>query len=475
MKLRYGKKAGTFLFVAFLLAGCGGKTETTTETATNNVETTVDTAEDTATGSWALVSMTYNGTTVGKEDLEDMGTSLTLELLEDGTGTMDYDGTVYDLTWDDSTITTDGVADSYTLEDGVLVLANDDTEMVFERPGNTAAVTAPVEEAGQVVASDSQTETAVEDIWTVVPLASAQELVPYSCTEFSMNIPEGWTVEAAPAAAGMFHAIRVYDPACPVNQILFQIKMQPLFPSEDARALMAVNFPDMQHCPVLYDVSTEGFFSIFSDYAASFEFEPAMGSFRMPGIQDFAVQESFAGNGQMSSVAVSSNVVRATFTQNGAEGEGMFSVELVPFAIESGFGYYMAYNIVAITAEKDSFQDWEDMLSRSLGSIAYSQEFVSYAMSQSDQTVATSQLLSQAASEMSDSIMSSWENRNKSQDIMSQKQSDAMLGYERIVDTETGNIYKIDNGFTDWYDGPRYKAITDDQYTDSVEAVIHWK
>ena len=32
---------------------------------------------------------------------------------------------------------------------------------------------------------------------------------------------------------------------------------------------------------------------------------------------------------------------------------------------------------------------------------------------------------------------------------MSQKQSDATLGYERIVDTETGNIYKIDNGFTD--------------------------
>lgn len=38
-----------------------------------------------------------------------------------------------------------------------------------------------------------------------------------------------------------------------------------------------------------------------------------------------------------------------------------------------------------------------------------------------------------------------------------------------------GEIYKIDNGFTDWYDGSRYKAISDDQYTDSVEAIIHWK
>ena len=46
-------------------------------------------------------------------------------------------------------------------------------------------------------------------------------------------------------------------------------------------------------------------------------------------------------------------------------------------------------------------------------------------MSQSDAKVTQSQQLSQAASEMSDSIMSSWESRNKSQDIISQKQSDA--------------------------------------------------
>ena len=46
-----------------------------------------------------------NEATVGKEDLEEMGTAMTLDLLEDSTGTMDYDGTVYDLIWDDSSIT----------------------------------------------------------------------------------------------------------------------------------------------------------------------------------------------------------------------------------------------------------------------------------------------------------------------------------------------------------------------------------
>ena len=84
-----------------------------------------------------------NEATVGKEDLEEMGTAMTLDLLEDGTGTMDYDGTVYDLTWNDSSIIMEDVTDSYTLEDGVLILANDDTEMVFGRTVRVVAVTTP--------------------------------------------------------------------------------------------------------------------------------------------------------------------------------------------------------------------------------------------------------------------------------------------------------------------------------------------
>ena len=157
------------------------------------VDTVTTAAADTAAGTWELVSMTYNGMTVGKEDLEEMGNAMTLDLLEDG----------------------------------VLMLANADTEMVFERPGSVAAVTAPDEEEGEQTASS--TAASVEDSWTVVPLASAQELVPYSCTEFSMNIPEGWSVKSSAMYTGMFHAIHVFDPENPVNQIFFMLKMEPLF------------------------------------------------------------------------------------------------------------------------------------------------------------------------------------------------------------------------------------------------------
>ena len=461
--MRYAKRLLAVLLAGLLLSGCGGKTKEEEQALA-----------DTAAGDWELVSMSYSGMTLGKEDLDNSDITMTLSLLEDGTGTMEYDGLVYELTWDGSSITTDGVADSYTLEDGVLTIANEDTEMVFTRPGSLASPDAP--KAGQeTLAAGAASEQSVEESWTVEPLASAQDLVPYSCTEFSMDIPEGWTVRSSAMYTGMFHAIHVFDPEKPANQIFFMLKMEPMFPDENSRAMMALSSDLFGKYPILTNVSTQGVFEIFPQFADAMNATADYADIQTPYIADFSVTESFESTQGMSSVSISPAILRADFTQDGTAGEGMFTADVVPFAMGTGMGYYSVYNLTVISAEKDTFQDWQPTLSKSLSSLDYTREFQSFAMSQSNQGVAASQSLSQSASEMSDSIMSSWENRNKSQDIMSQKQSDATLGYERIVDTETGEIYKIDNGFTDWYSGSRYKAISDDQYTDSVEAVIHWK
>ena len=461
--MRYAKRLLAVLLAGLLLSGCGGKTKEEEQALA-----------DTAAGDWELVSMSYSGMTLGKEDLDNSDITMTLSLLEDGTGTMEYDGSVYELTWDGSSITMDGVADSYTLEDGVLTIANEDSEMVFTRPGSLASPDAP--KTGQeTLAAGAASEQSVEESWTVEPLASAQALVPYSCTEFSMDIPEGWTVRSSAMYTGMFHAIHVFDPEKPVNQIFFMLKMEPMFPDENSRAMMALSSDLFGKYPILTNVSTQGVFEIFPQFADAMNATADYADIQTPYIADFSVTESFESTQGMSSVSISPAILRADFTQDGTAGEGMFTADVVPFAMGTGMGYYSVYNLTVLSAEKGTFQDWQPTLSKSLSSLDYTREFQSFAMSQSNQAADTSQSLSQSASEMSDSIMSSWENRNKSQDIISQKQSDATLGYERIVDTETGEIYKIDNGFTDWYDGSRYKSISDDQYTDSVEAVIHWK
>ena len=43
----------------------------------------------------------------------------------------------------------------------------------------------------------------------------------------------------------------------------------------------------------------------------------------------------------------------------------------------------------------------------------------------------------------------------------------------RVYDTETGEMYKATNGFTDVYDGKRYKAVTDDNmYAEPISGYI---
>ena len=42
----------------------------------------------------------------------------------------------------------------------------------------------------------------------------------------------------------------------------------------------------------------------------------------------------------------------------------------------------------------------------------------------------------------------------------------------RVYDTETNEIYKAYNGFTDDYDGERYKSISDNMYTEPTYGYI---
>ena len=63
--------------------------------------------------------------------------------------------------------------------------------------------------------------------------AKRTKLVDYKTSDFSMKIPEGWSVTTG--GSGMFHAIRVTDPKNPINQVFFLLKAQPLLHSETGK------------------------------------------------------------------------------------------------------------------------------------------------------------------------------------------------------------------------------------------------
>ena len=352
-------------------------------------------------------------------------------------------------------------------------------------PSDTEPDTPPSEEA----LSSSKDEIAVTPT-----AAKSVELELYETADFSLQIPKGWTVTSG--GTGMYHSIRVQDPAEPLNQIFVLLKADALLHSQEGKDAWAYysgisGVPGMQIfalAPVLSTPSTENFFKIFPQYADfAVQAEPGYTGYTFPRFEGFAVTERFPSTGGLSAYALNDEILRATFTEGGKEGEGMFAASVVDFGsaeIAAGppvgyqipsadGGYYMAYNVMAVTAVKDSFLEWIDILTECARSLEYSESYVNAVKQAGTETVARAMEFSRNANEVLDGIMSSWENRNTSQDIISQKQSDATLGYERICDTETGEIYKAENGWSDGYHGDRYQLVSEDSmYLEPISGYI---
>ena len=309
-------------------------------------------------------------------------------------------------------------------------------------------------------------------------------LEDYSTEVFSMKIPKGWTVQSG--GQGIYYAIRVTDPKNENNQVFLMLKIQPILKSQSAKkawqdyAILAggAQYNLFSKAPVLESATTEGFFQIFGDVSSFINnIEPSLASFKFPTFNNFTKLEESESQVSLKSVAIDSKVLRATFTgSKGEAGEGMFLATVVNFgnSYQMGvdMGYYMIYDITAITSKKDEFINYQDILMKCVNSIEFTDSYVKKTIDDSNAQTQQSLQINAQVQAAFDSYMSAWNNRSKTYDIMSQKQSDATLGYERVYDTDTGEIYKAYNGFTDDYSGNRYKSVTDDMYTKSTSGYI---
>lgn len=348
---------------------------------------------------------------------------------------------------------------------------------------------------GKTVVNDDGTKTVKTERGVTVTetAAKAVQLEKYETADFSMTIPKGWQVTTG--GLNIYHTIRVSDPNEPLNGMFILLKAECLLHSQAGKAAWQslYNMGNTQaalfaNAPVLENPSTENFFKIFSAYGDfASRMDTTYAGYTFPRYDNFTVTDRFASTSGLKAYALGDELLRATFTSGGKEGEGLFSASVVDFGsspISDGTlvgyqlrqvdgGYYMAYNVVAITAAKDTFIEWESVLTECMRSLDYSDSFVSATNQASNEKVAQSQQISQNFNQIMDGMMSSWESRNKSQDIISQKQSDATLGYERVYDTETNEVYRATNGFTDVYDGKRYQPVTDDNmYTQPISGYI---
>ena len=296
----------------------------------------------------------------------------------------------------------------------------------------------------------------------------------------SLKIPKGWEVMVAPADY-IHYSFKVYNKENPDYMFMFGLKQEGFLKSEKARSTYAKLYPDaiFSKLAAIEPQTTEAFYKVWNENAKlSNTTELKMEYF--PYFNDFTMIDN------LGQTPLGGDVIRATFKNSKNElMQGLFtaSVKAVGtyyinidmwnlFSDKVDVSPLNVYNIIVMTTPNDEFNNWQKILDYCISTITFSDTFVKGFNNQESTLTSTIIANQKVYDSISDMIMDSWEKRNNSYDIISQKQSDATLGYERVYDTETGEIYKAYNGFTDDYNGKRYQSITDDMYTKAISGYI---
>lgn len=310
--------------------------------------------------------------------------------------------------------------------------------------------------------------------------ASVIEYETYDNDLISLKIPRGWKVEV-PLLDYIHYTFKVYNPNNPDYMMIFMMKLEGFNKSEAARNWQKKYYPNQVFAklPAINPQTTESFYKVWNETAEFVNTNNVKFEY-LPKLNEFSVIENLGTN------VIGGDILRATYkNSNNDLIQGLFTA-----SVKDVGSYYVnsnifnlfskkidvwslnVYNVILMTAPDSEFNNWQSILDNCLSTLEFSDTFVNEFNKEESNILSTIQANQKVYNEMSDMIMDSWENRNNSYDIISQKQSDATLGYERVYDTKTGEIYKAYNGFTDDYTGERYKTITDDMYTSSISGYI---
>ena len=293
---------------------------------------------------------------------------------------------------------------------------------------------------------------------------------------FSIDIPRGWQVKTGLKPDGKFdlisYAITVYDPRHPARELYFCLNNAIGLKSQAAHNWYVQSYGPKSPfalMPVITESTTAGFFA-------------AMGP--LYGYRQFTVLE------RLGKTALGGEVVIAQ-TQSAATGkplQGLYHavvsgmsmpVQRNPFNPASGkldVGILTEFSILSETTPKEEFVDWQPVLDHCFSTLVFTEAFHRQRRVAWGQLMGTSKYIMQSADSVRGMIMDSYRRRNATYDVLSQKRSDATLGYERVQDTQTGEYYRAENGFTDWYNGTRYRPATDNKaYLSPVSGYINWK
>ncbi len=288
----------------------------------------------------------------------------------------------------------------------------------------------------------------------------------------NLKIPKGWKVYVPHVVTFSGYTFKVYNPENPDIGYMFSLAVSGFPKTEADRARFYRYYPSavFGQLAAVDPHNTEGFYKVWAKNA-SFANSTQLKEDYYIVTTDWEVIEN------LGKTPLGGDILRGTYTSsNGNKLQALVTATVVEAGIDRVLGLSIeplkSYHNIILHAPDDDFNNWVNILDYSVGTVEFTDEFMKGFYREEATELSVVKANAKIYSEMSDMIMDSWEKRNNSYDIISQKRSDATLGYERVYNTETGDVYRAYNGFTDNYDGSEYKPVTDEMYTSAIAGYI---
>ena len=276
----------------------------------------------------------------------------------------------------------------------------------------------------------------------------------YQCAYFTLMIPEGWQVEWDGNSEALVWQARAGD-----GSMLGLSNTDHLIAAKNAEICNMLG-----HSFYLENGTVEELFSKM--FAPTTEYFTVLNSC-------VPVNKDYLQSLRSDKAIWDYQSLYASFSENGVEGEGIYSAVIMeaPDLILTGGYNYAMWEINGVFTEYapiGELVNWQPVLCQIAQSFTYTDYYWQEMMDRLGNRVEPI-----STSGDTDPVMEAFEERMTEDEIIQAKRSDMIGEYERVYDNETGNIYRAYDGFLDdiGSDQTRYSAITDSQY---AEGYVGW-
>ena len=294
----------------------------------------------------------------------------------------------------------------------------------------------------------------------------------YKDGRIHMNLPNGWQILTQ--SDYMTFCFKSWDPSNPNRTIFLFMKMEPFLKGAAAQRWYKIKAGSNQEsvyrlyseAPVMESCTVEAFLNSIPqirDYCdLYYKSGLTVSSSVLPQMTNVEILQKTPSTLPAPSDCKENVIARISYKDYlGTPCEGLVTaqprdpaqyyldgVDTLPYTVNLFMG---------VTAPVGELEEIEPALTECLGSFGFESSYVQQAIGLSnEQTRQLKEQLRQIEA-AHDAMMQAWYAREQAHDIAFQKLSDSIMGYDRLYDSSTGEIYRADLDFYDSYNLNRYE------------------